>query len=138
MPLFVRLAYFWAVVAAILGVWAAASPIGSHGIWGASRHALTVGFLSTMVFAIGQRVLPAFSGMKLLFSTKLMFAGLCLLPVGCTMRVSSEILAYQDFARSAWSWLPVSAITELTAVTIFAVNLFATFLSKEPVPQRQG
>jgi hypothetical protein len=24
------------------------------GIWGASRHALTVGFLSTMVFAIGR------------------------------------------------------------------------------------
>jgi uncharacterized protein involved in response to NO len=138
MPFFVRLAYIWALVAALLGVWAASFTSNAHGIWGASRHALTVGFLATMVFAIGQRVLPAFSGMKLLFSTKLMFAALLLLTLGCLLRVSSEILAYQDFIRSAWSWLPVSAVTELTAVTIFAINLFATFISKAPAPQRQG
>lgn len=60
-PVFVRLAYVWALLAAALGVWAASTG-NAHGIWGASRHALTVGFLSTMVFAIGQRVLPAFSG----------------------------------------------------------------------------
>jgi hypothetical protein len=39
---------------------------------GASRHALTVGFLGTMVFTIGCRVLPAFCGMKILFSPRLM------------------------------------------------------------------
>lgn len=32
--------------------------------------------LAMMVFAIGQRVLPAFSGMRLLFGTKLMFCSL--------------------------------------------------------------
>jgi uncharacterized protein involved in response to NO len=138
MPFFVRLAYLWALVAALLGVWAASFTSNAHGIWGASRHALTVGFLATMVFAIGQRVLPAFSGMKLLFSTKLMFAALLLLTLGCLLRVSSEILAYQDFIRSAWSWLPLSAVTELTAVTIFAINLFATFISKAPAPQRHA
>lgn len=53
-PIFVRVAYVWAVVAARLGVWATLK-INSHGIWGASRHALTVGFLATMVFAVGQR-----------------------------------------------------------------------------------
>ncbi len=73
-PVFVRLAYIWALIAGTLGIWAA-SVQNPHGIWGASRHALTVGFLATMVFAIGQRVLPAFSGMRLLFSTKLMFIG---------------------------------------------------------------
>ena len=129
MPLFVRLSYLWALVAALLGVWAAFTSNG-HGIWGASRHALTVGFLSTMVFAIGQRVLPAFSGMKMLFSTKMMFAALSLLSVGCALRVSAEILAYQHFLRSAWSWLPVSAITEMTAVTLFATNLILTFASR--------
>jgi hypothetical protein len=36
----------------------------------------------------------------------------------------------EGFAQFAWSWLPVSAITELTAVTIFAVNLALTFLTK--------
>lgn len=125
-PLFVRVAYGWAIIAAVLGTWAASTE-NSHGIWGASRHALTVGFLSTMVFAIGQRVLPAFAGMKLLFSTKLMFIALSLLSAGCALRVSSEVLAYQGFLVSAWSWLPVSAVIEMTAVTVFALNLGLTF-----------
>jgi uncharacterized protein involved in response to NO len=130
-PVFVRLAYVWALIAASLAVWAAS--VGhSHGIWGASRHALTVGFLATMVFAIGQRILPAFSGMRLLFSTKLMFVALLLLSAGCLLRVTSEILAYQGFLGSAWSWLPASALTEMTAVTIFAVNLFASFAGQPP------
>jgi len=132
-PVFVRLAYAWALIAASLGIWAA-SVANSHGIWGASRHALTVGFLAMMVFAVGQRVLPAFSGMRLLFSTKLMFLAMLTLTVGCLLRVSSEILAYQAFAHWAWAWLSVSALTEMTAVTLFAVNLFATFMQ----PVRSG
>ncbi len=132
-PFFVRLAYFWAMAAAGLGIWAS-SVQGSQGIWGASRHALTVGFLATMVFSVGQRILPAFSGMRLLFSTKLMFLSLLLLGIGCLLRVSSEILAYQGFASWAWSSLPVSAIIEMTAVTIFAINLLATFV-KRPTSQ---
>jgi hypothetical protein len=133
-PVFVRLAYVWAIIAAALGIWAS-SVEGSHGIWGASRHALTVGFLATMVFSVGQRILPAFSGMRLLFSTRLMFLSLLLLGTGCLLRVSSEILAYQGFAGWAWSWLPVSAITEMFAVTIFAVNLLFTFVRR---PAAQG
>jgi hypothetical protein len=126
------LAYIWATIAAGLGFWAA-SVANAHGIWGASRHALTVGFLATMVFAVGQRVLPAFAGMRLLFSTRLMFLALLLLSVGCLLRVSSEILAYQEFLRAAWSWLPVSAVIEMTAVTAFAVNLLVTFARRRPV-----
>jgi uncharacterized protein involved in response to NO len=128
-PVFVRLAYGWAIIAAALGIWANAVE-DSHGIWGASRHALTVGFLATMVFSVGPRILPAFSGMRLLFSTKLMFLSLLLLGTGCLLRVSSEILAYQGFAGWAWSWLPVSAVIEMTAVTIFAINLLVTFMSR--------
>jgi hypothetical protein len=130
-PLFVRLAYLWAIVAAALGVWASWVE-GSHGIWGASRHALTVGFLATMVFSVGPRILPAFSGMRLLFSTKLMFLSLLLLGAGCLLRVSSEILAYQGFANWAWSSLPLSAVIEMTAVTIFAFNLLVTFTGRPP------
>lgn len=129
-PIFVRLAYAWAVLSSGLAIWASLTA-DSAGIWGASRHALTVGFVALMVFSIGQRVLPAFSGMRLLFSTKLMFAALALLSIGCLIRVSSEILAYQGFASFAWSWLPLSAVMELTAVAIFALNLAITFLSKK-------
>jgi uncharacterized protein involved in response to NO len=130
-PYFVRLAYAWLVIAALLGLWAA---FAQHpdGIWGASRHALTVGFVATMVFAIGQRVLPAFSGMRLLYSRNLMAGSLSLLAVGCFLRVSSEVVAYQGILQSAWKWLPISAVVELTAVTLFAANMIATFLTTPP------
>jgi hypothetical protein len=129
-PSFVRIAYVWALAAAGLSIWAA-SVVRPQGIWGASRHALTAGFLATMVFVIGQRVLPAFAG-RLLFSTKLTFMSLVLLTVGCLLRVSAEILAYQGFFHSAWSWLPISAVAEMTAVTVFAINLFVSFARRPP------
>jgi hypothetical protein len=51
---------------------------------------------------------------------------------GCTLRVTSEMLAYQNYATWAWSILPVSALAELTAVALFAINLIATF-ARPPV-----
>lgn len=128
-PLFIRFAYLWALVSCALAIWASLTA-NSVGIWGASRHALTVGFVALMIFCIGQRVLPAFCGIRLLYSTKLMFVAVALLSIGCFLRVSSEILAYQGFVRGAWSWLPVSAITEMAAVTVFAINLILTFAGK--------
>lgn len=130
LPAFVRLAYLWAFVSSVLAIWASVAD-NPAGIWGASRHALTVGFVSMMVFSIGQRVLPAFSGMRLLFSTKLMFVALFLLSIGCFLRVGSEVLAYKELAPAAWSWLPVSAIIEMAAVTIFSANLAITFVLKK-------
>src|SRR5271157_1356601 len=57
----------------------------------------------------------------------LMFTGLLLLAGGCLLRVAAEILAYQGVVGAAWSWLPVSAICEMAAVTAFAVNLLVPF-----------
>lgn len=128
-PVFVRIAYVWLVIAAGLGV-AAAYFDHTYGWIGASRHALTVGFIATMVFAIGQRVLPAFAGMRLLYSRQLMFTSLILLTVGCALRVSSEALAYEGYWPPAWHVLPWSAVCELIAVTVFAANLMLTF--KQP------
>ncbi len=124
-PGFVRSAYLWLLLAAALGVWAAQLE-SAVGVWGASRHALTVGFVSMMVFCIGQRVIPAFAGMKLLFSTRLMFLSTSALTVGCLLRVSSEVLAYQHYSVGAWKILPVSAVIEMAAVTFFGVNLLLT------------
>ncbi|MEP7365303.1 MAG: NnrS family protein [Acidobacteriota bacterium] len=125
-PVFIRISYMWLLVATILWVWAAWAD-RSGGIWGAARHALTVGFISTMVFCIGQRVLPAFGGGRVLYSPTLMFASLLALTVGCALRVSSEIPAYEGYWQGAWRILPVSAVVELTAVSLFAANLLLTF-----------
>ena len=90
-----------------------------------------------MVFAIGQRVLPAFCGMRTLFSPNLMLASLLTLNIGCLMRVGSEIAAYESNAAGAWQVLPVSALLEMAAVTLFAMNLVLTLLSRPPHEARQ-
>jgi len=137
-PFFVRMAYGWLLVAAALGA-AAVRWDTSGGIWGASRHALTVGFVAVMILSVGQRILPAFAGMRLLWSTRLMFAGLALVTLGCTLRVSCEVIAYQGYGAWAWPVLPASALCELGGLTLFAVNILGTFLfepshaHKEPV-----
>lgn len=125
-PFFVRAAYTWLIVATALGI-AAAYFDRANGWTGAGRHALTVGFISTMVFSVGQRVLPAFGGMKVLYSPRMMLLCLLLLNAGCTLRVASEILAYEGYWPPAWNVLPYSAVLELAAVTIFATNLVLTF-----------
>jgi hypothetical protein len=135
-PFFVRMAYGWLLVAGLLGI-AAARWDSSGGIWGASRHGLTVGFIAVMVLSVGQRILPAFAGMRLLWSTGLMFAGLALLTTGCTLRVSCEILAYQEYAGWAWKVLPVSAILELAGISAFAMNIFGTFILEPSHVQKQ-
>ncbi len=125
-PLFVRFAYAWLLASAAIAVCAALWD-RAGGLWGASRHALTVGFMSTMVFSIGQRVLPAFCGMRVLYSPRLMFWSLALLNLGCVLRVSSEVGAYESYLPALWPLLPASAVMELAAVTIFAGNLLLTF-----------
>lgn len=126
-PFFIRMAYIWLVVSCILGGLAV---LYDHngGIWGASRHALTVGFVAAMVFVIGPRILPAFCGMRVLWSTRLMFWSLLLLHSGCVLRVAMEPLAYEGYWSFAWKLLPVSAVVELTAVVLFALNVAGTLL----------
>jgi len=109
-----------------MSIWAAFAD--EHGgIWGASRHALTVGFAATMVFTIGPRILPHFAGFYGVFSKRLMFAALLLLQIGCTLRVLSEPLAYEGIASFAWKTLPISGVLELTGVLVFAANIVLTF-----------
>jgi len=125
-PLFLRVAYVWSVAAALLGIWAAWSDVHG-GIWGGSRHALTVGFAAMMVMTVGPRILPHFAGVRGIWSRKLMFATLLLLSTGCTLRVSMEPLAYEGFASFAWRVLPLSGCLELGAVLLFALQLALTF-----------
>jgi uncharacterized protein involved in response to NO len=126
-PAFIRIAYGWLVVAGSLSIWAAWRDVHG-GIWGASRHALTVGFAATMVFAIGPRILPHFGGVQRIFSTRLMFLCLLLLQCGCFLRVSSEPLAYEGIVSLGWKVLPLSGMLELSAVLLFAANLALTFV----------
>ena len=51
-PIFIRLASGWLLIAAALSIWASGAR-EAPGIWGASRHASTVGFIAAMIFSVG-------------------------------------------------------------------------------------
>ena len=126
-PQFARLAYVWLAVSAILGF-----GVARPGMLGASRHAFTVGFLATLIFAIGPRILPSFLNSRELWSLRLMQFSLLLITAGCALRVITEPLAYGGVAASAWKVLPVSAFAELAAVLLFGFNLAMSLAT--PIP----
>ncbi|MCC6859314.1 MAG: NnrS family protein [Bryobacterales bacterium] len=126
-PWFVRLSFVWLAVSALLGALSE-----SPGIAGASRHAFTVGFLAGMIFSIGPRILPAFLSSRELWSARLVGVSLALLTAGCALRVGFEPLAYAGVLPSAWAVLPVSAILELAAVLLFALNIAKTLATPLP------
>lgn len=128
-PRFVKGAYAWLIFSAFLFFCSGIFP-AAEGTSGAARHAITVGFFSTMVFSMGPRVLPAFLGRKKIFNELLMFIALLLLSAGCFARVSSEICAYDFSMAFCWLLLPVSAVIELSAIMLFAFNILASFRQK--------
>ncbi|MGH9326912.1 MAG: NnrS family protein [Terriglobia bacterium] len=129
-PAFIRLAYVWLVVGAALGVAADIVPQVT-GLGGAARHAITVGFIATLIFALAPRILPSFLNGRELYSVVLMAGSLWLLSVGCLLRVTSEAVAYSA-GGPLWSLLPVSAFLELAAVIAFVINLAATLAQPTP------
>ncbi|HUP59640.1 MAG TPA: NnrS family protein [Thermoanaerobaculia bacterium] len=131
-PLFLRIAFVWLAIAALLAIVSAALPL-PNGWAGASRHALTVGFFAVVVFSIGPRVLPAFFGVRRLWSARLMAAVLVLVNIGCTLRVVSQVLAYEGLSAIAWQALPLSAVIEMTAVALFALNMMMTLTTGSPL-----
>jgi hypothetical protein len=117
---FIRLAYTWLLIGAVLEVFAAFVP-RLTGLDGASRHALTVGFLAMMIFSVGPLILPTFLNGRELWSPRMMAASLWLLAFGCFLRVSSEAVAYSA-GGFTWKILPLSALLELAAVCVFVSN----------------
>jgi hypothetical protein len=127
-PDFIRLAYIWLLLAAVLGF-----GVPRPGLLGASRHAFTVGFLATLILAIGPRILPSFLNSRELRSPRLMGASLILITAGCVLRVISEPLAYGGIVSIAWKTLPASAFAELAGVFLFGFNLAMSIATPIPV-----
>ena len=66
-----------------------------------------------------------FAGLYRIFSTRPMFLSL-LLQISCTLRISSEPLAYEGILSQAWTVLPISGMPGLSGVLIFAANIALT------------
>jgi hypothetical protein len=125
---FVRLAYAWLVLAGgMLFVFSIVTLRGApldHAYVGAYRHALTVGFITTMMIGMAQRIVPVFRGVPL-YSFRLREWIFWLLLTGNVMRVLFQSLS----AAAGPVWLRAAGVSgplELAALVLFAINLWKT------------
>jgi hypothetical protein len=125
---FARTAYLWLIAGGLLllGLRIAAalgpvSPAHQHAFGGASRHALTVGFVSLMMIGVAWRILPIFSGAARP-RPWLRPAVFGLLVTGNLIRVFGQMAA--GLWGGGWyGFMGVSGWLELTAVTMFGLDV---------------
>jgi len=133
---YIRLAFFWLALAmlAFAGFAVYESVTGQavpHALTGAARHAITVGFLTTMIMGVGQRLLP------ILDRTVLPYPGLvgwilAGIGIGNLLRVTSEVATL--FWPPAFPVMTFSALLELTAIILFTIQVIGIF--RPPWPKR--
>lgn len=125
---YIQLALFWLLCGlALLAAGQIAAAVRGAALprpyVGATRHALTVGFLTTLILGVGQRLLPIL-GHELLAWPRLVVPIFVLIAAGNALRVAAEL------ATLAWPMafaiLPASSICELSALALYAANAFRT------------
>ncbi len=128
-PWFIRLAYAWLVISAGMvlsgSVYAAIAGAPPHIYVGAWRHAVTVGFITTLMVGVAYRLVPMFLGVDL-WRPALMRATFWLLAVGNAMRV---IFQLGTATESGWAFslMGVSGVLELSGLALFGAGLWRTF-----------
>jgi hypothetical protein len=120
----IRVGFFWLVCGLAMVLMQQLRPQWPHAFAGAWRHALTVGFITTMILGVGYRIIPVFIRQPLA-STRLMLVSAALIIVGNAGRVTLELLTI-----GGWTWsyraMGFTGILELAALILFAFNLAAT------------
>jgi len=137
---YIQLALFWLLAGLVLlvagqltaAVWGVAPP---RAYLGATRHALTVGFLTTLILGVGQRLLPIL-GHDLLAWPRLVVPIFVLIAAGNALRVATELATLAS--PIAFRILPASAILELTALALFAANVCRTLWPRRDPLLRTG
>jgi hypothetical protein len=125
---YVQLAFFWLLAGLVLLLaadlyWTVHGLTPPHAYLGAVRHALTVGFMTTLILGVGQRLLPIL-GHTLLPWPRLVLPTFVLIAVGNLLRVLTEFAA--PLSAAAFTLMPFSAVLELSALALFAANALRT------------
>lgn len=130
----IRVAFFWLVCGLAMVFAQQFYPHLPHAYSGAWRHALTVGFITSMILGVGYRILPVFIR-EPLASPRLMLISAALIIVGNLGRVTFELLTI-----GGWTWsfriMGATGVLELTALILFAINLAATARNRRRVYRR--
>lgn len=118
---FVRAAHVWLWVSLAMLVagpfWSRATGTRfSHAWYGATRHAITVGFISLMIVGVASKVAPLLAGGTPARRNAL-WAPFVLLNLGCALRVTQQVTT--DLAR--WAFVPagLSGVLEVTGLVLW-------------------
>jgi hypothetical protein len=125
---YVQLAFFWLLAGLALLLagdlyWTARGLAPPHAYLGAVRHGLTVGFMTTLILGVGQRLLPVL-GHTLLPWPRLVLPTFVLIATGNLLRVLTELAT--PLSAAAFVVLPFSAVLELAALALFTANALRT------------
>lgn len=131
---FLRLGYGWLVVSGVmLAIFSVLAIRGSdmdHALVGAYRHALTVGFITTVMVGMASRIIPVFRGVPL-YSTWMREWTFWLLAAGNVIRVGFQSLS--GLYGPVWLKVTgVSGVLELAALVLFGINLWKTLNTETP------
>ncbi len=122
-------AYIWLAVGLALElvvpiVQLAGVPFSAGDLFLAGLHAITVGFISTMIMGMAARIVPAFAATRLHSRALFVSAWWCLM-LGTLLRVPSQAL-YTAIGEPFVVLLGISGVIQLAAVMLFAWNLWRT------------
>ncbi len=97
----------------------------SHALIGAYRHAVTIGFITMMIFGFASRIIPISQGIKL-YSYTLLTKIFILINVGCAMRVIFQPVAVHTGSTPAFLLMGISGFIECLAILLFGFNIWKT------------
>lgn len=123
---FLRAAYGWLYLSlAMLVFLPAYSRISgkafSHAYYGASRHAITVGFISMMILGVGSKVVPILLG-RSPSQLGTLAAPFVLVNLGCLLRVGLQTAS--DFTAGAFRLVGISGLLEVTGIGVWGLHLW--------------
>lgn len=131
----IRVGFFWLVVGLAMILVQQLFPSLPHAYSGAWRHALTVGFITTMILGVGHRIVPIFIKQPLASNWMLLVSAVLII-VGNAGRVVLELVTI-----GGWPWtfraMGMTGVLELAALALFALNLLATARNRRRV-YREG
>ena len=124
---FVRAAYAWLPVSLVMLLMMPlynhlAGVSFSHAYFGATRHAITVGFISLMIMGMAARVVPTLNGVDPRTLSNLRGPFL-LLNLGCFLRVTMQVAT--DWTRYAYAPIGLSGTLEVTGLAWWGLGLIA-------------
>lgn len=105
----------------------------SHAFYGATRHAITVGFISMMILGVAAKVVPVLNGVATRALSQL-WLSFILVNTGCFLRVSTQILT--DLMPGAFSLIGLSGLLEVTGIAVWGIGLWQVMNSAQSETER--